>query len=126
VCIVQPTVPGPYLHIQATTDSPPPSQYKYTEPSAYLFNYTLGDAIILPPSPTTSSAATPLVWHSQLPAWLTAVNWTSVDLVERMENHLNHVITHYADRCCAWDVVNEAFNEDGTLRSTIWLGYDWL
>ena len=27
---------------------------------------------------------------------------------------------HYAGTVCAWDVVNEAFNSDGTMRHTIW------
>lgn len=37
--------------------------------------------------------------------------------------------SHYAPTCYAWDVVNEAFDEDGTLRSTIFsstIGPDYI
>jgi endo-1,4-beta-xylanase len=63
-----------------------------------------------------------LVWHKQLPDWVTApsVPWTPVTLNRALSEHIASVVGHYKGKVYAWDVVNEPFNEDGTLRSTIW------
>ncbi len=38
-----------------------------------------------------------------------------------LETHIKNVAEYYWNDCYAWDVVNEAFNDNGTLRSTVWL-----
>jgi endo-1,4-beta-xylanase len=62
-----------------------------------------------------------LVWHSQLPAWLTSGTFTPAELRDILRRHIFEEAGHFRGRIYAWDVVNEAFNEDGTLRQTIWL-----
>ena len=62
-----------------------------------------------------------LVWHSQLPAWLTSGTFTNDELEAILHQHITDEVSHFRGRIYAWDVVNEAFNEDGTLRDTIWL-----
>ena len=62
-----------------------------------------------------------LVWHNQLPAWLTQGSFTNAQLRDLLRQHIRDVVGHFKGRVHAWDVVNEAFNEDGTLRDTIWL-----
>jgi endo-1,4-beta-xylanase len=62
-----------------------------------------------------------LVWHSQLPTWLTAGTWTREQLRSILRRHIFTVAGHFRGRIWAWDVVNEAFNDDGTLRDTLWL-----
>jgi endo-1,4-beta-xylanase len=62
-----------------------------------------------------------LVWHSQLPAWLTSGTFTPTELRNILRRHIFEEAGHFRGRIYAWDVVNEAFNEDGTLRPTIWL-----
>jgi endo-1,4-beta-xylanase len=61
------------------------------------------------------------VWHNQLPAWLTSGTWTRAQLRAILREHIFTVVGRYRGRVWAWDVVNEAFNDDGTLRDTIWL-----
>ena len=61
-----------------------------------------------------------LVWHNQIPKWVTEGKFSSAQLAEILHNHINTVVSHYAGKVYAWDVVNEAFNDDGTMRHTIW------
>jgi endo-1,4-beta-xylanase len=66
-----------------------------------------------------------LVWHRQVPTWLTARaqppnQLAPAELAEILHKHIQTVVSHYAGRVYAWDVVNEAFNDDGTMRETIW------
>jgi len=62
-----------------------------------------------------------LVWHNQLPAWLTQGTWTKQQLRSILREHIRTEVGHFKGQIWAWDVVNEAFNEDGTLRDTLWL-----
>jgi endo-1,4-beta-xylanase len=59
-----------------------------------------------------------LVWHQQNPTWLNGLSQN--DLSAALQDHIQTVVDRYAGKVYAWDVVNEAFNDDGTLRSTIW------
>ena len=74
-----------------------------------------------------------LVWHSQTPMWVfqdSLGNQLTRDaLLERMREHIHTVVGHYKGRVLGWDVVNEAVNEDGSLRHTKWLeiiGEDYI
>jgi len=62
-----------------------------------------------------------LVWHFQLPTWLTEGTWTRDELIGILREHITTVVGHYRGRVAAWDVVNEAVGDDGSLRDTIWL-----
>jgi endo-1,4-beta-xylanase len=62
-----------------------------------------------------------LVWHSQLASWLTSGTWTQAEARTLLQEHITTVVGHYRGRLLAWDVVNEALADDGSLRSTFWL-----
>lgn len=62
-----------------------------------------------------------LVWHSQLPTWLTSGSFTNAQLKDLLRQHIFTEAGHFRGEIWQWDVVNEPLNEDGTLRSTIWL-----
>ncbi|MBI4890626.1 MAG: endo-1,4-beta-xylanase [Acidobacteria bacterium] len=74
-----------------------------------------------------------LVWHSQTPRWVfeneKGEPLTREGLLERMQDHIRTVVGRYKGRIGGWDVVNEALNEDGTMRQTPWyriIGEDYL
>ncbi len=74
-----------------------------------------------------------LVWHSQTPRWVFQdADGKPLDrtaLLARMREHISTVVGRYKGRVHGWDVVNEALNEDGTLRQSQWLkiiGEDYI
>jgi endo-1,4-beta-xylanase len=61
-----------------------------------------------------------LVWHSQLPAFVGKID--SADSLRLfLREHIQTVAGRYAGKINSWDVVNEALNEDGTLRKSLFL-----
>ena len=66
-----------------------------------------------------------LVWHSQTPRWVfenaQGQPLTRDELLARMKDHITNVVGRYKGRIKGWDVVNEALNEDGTLRQSPWM-----
>ena len=74
-----------------------------------------------------------LVWHSQVPQWVfqdaDGKPLTRDALLERMHDHIKTVVGRYKGRINGWDVVNEALNEDGTMRQSQWykiIGDDFI
>jgi len=74
-----------------------------------------------------------LVWHNQTPKWVfedEKGNPVSREvLLERLREHITAVVGRYKGRIKGWDVVNEAINDDGTMRQTQWykiIGDDYI
>ena len=61
-----------------------------------------------------------LLWHGSVPSWVTNNSYTTSQLQTVAYDHIDTVMTRYRDRIPWWDVVNEAFNDNGTIRSTVW------
>jgi endo-1,4-beta-xylanase len=82
-----------------------------------------------------------LVWHSQTPKWVFQSDQgsrtverkrqsvTRDALLQRMSNHIFTVVGRYKGKIGGWDVVNEALDDDGTLRKSQWekiIGPDYI
>jgi endo-1,4-beta-xylanase len=72
-----------------------------------------------------------LLWHRSLPNWIVVTDWmqaqngpsapwTPEALNKVLAEHIATVVRRYRGEVYAWDVVNEPFNEDGSMRSSIW------
>jgi endo-1,4-beta-xylanase len=61
-----------------------------------------------------------LVWGNHNPSWLADRRYTPEQLSGLLHEHIRRVVGHYDGKVFAWDVVNEAFDEDGKLRDSIW------
>jgi endo-1,4-beta-xylanase len=74
-----------------------------------------------------------LCWHSQTPDWVFKDEkgnpLTREALLQRLRDHIQTVVGRYKGKIESWDVVNEALNEDGTLRQSLWMkiiGEDYI
>ena len=74
-----------------------------------------------------------LVWHNQTPKWVFEDGKgnpvTRAVLLTRLRDHIHTVVGRYKGKINGWDVVNEALNEDGTMRQTPWqkiIGDDYI
>lgn len=59
-----------------------------------------------------------LVWHSQLPAYVSAITDPD-ELRATVDRHITEVAGHFRGQVEYWDVVNEAFLDDGSRRQSV-------
>lgn len=50
---------------------------------------------------------------------MTNGTWTNATLTTALQQHVTSEVTHYKGQCYSWDVVNEALNDNGTFRNSI-------
>lgn len=94
---------------------PRPGVYDFAAPDRYVeFGQANGMRII----------GHTLVWHNQTPRWVfqnARGGPASRDtLLARMRDHIHMVVGRYRGKIFGWDVVNEAVDEDGSLRRSPW------
>jgi len=59
-----------------------------------------------------------LIWHQQLPSFVTNAV-APADLQKMINANIDTVVGHYRGKLRAWDVVNEAIDDSGNLRDSV-------
>ncbi|HZM79981.1 MAG TPA: endo-1,4-beta-xylanase [Candidatus Limnocylindrales bacterium] len=93
-----------------------------TEPSDNNFTFTQADQVVAFAQANNQIVhGHTLVWHSQTPQWVQGLSGTAMRTA--MQDHISRVVGRWATNPIvqSWDVVNEVFNEDGSLRQSFWL-----
>jgi len=89
--------------------NPYPGDYRWADPDNLVAWAKANDIVV---------HGHTLVWYAQLPPWVLA---SDVDTREgHMREHIDRLLTRYADDVALWDVVNEALDDDGTYRRSVW------
>ncbi|HEX2927024.1 MAG TPA: endo-1,4-beta-xylanase [Ruminiclostridium sp.] len=90
-----------------------------TEPSQNSFNFSEGDKLVnWAQSNNFKVHGHALVWHNQTPSWVQ--NLSASAMQSAMNNHIDKVMGHYKGKIPLWDVVNEAFEDNGSYRNSFW------
>lgn len=101
----------------------PENDMKWEEihPEENVYNFDVADTYVaLGETNKMNTVGHTLIWHSQLAPWMHKVDDSTV-MAKHIENHINTIVTRYKGKINTWDVVNEALNEDGSLRESIFL-----
>lgn len=62
-----------------------------------------------------------LAWYKTIPSWVTKGNFSRTELINILREHIMTVVSHYRGSVNIWDVVNEAIDNNGALRDSVWL-----
>jgi endo-1,4-beta-xylanase len=92
-------------------------------PSQVTFNFTDTDALVnFAEANHMKIRGHTLVWHNQLPSWLTNSNFTRDEVIEILRHHILTFVGRYKGRVWAWDVVNEAIDDTtaGLRTNSFW------
>ena len=100
-----------------------------TEPQQGQFTFEAGDRVVNWAIANGKSVrGHVLVWDFQNSDYVTNPkdfyllqhHWKRAELIAVMQEHILNVVAHFRGRIPEWDVVNEAFNDDGSYKNNVW------
>ena len=96
-------------------------KWEEIHPVADTFNFDISDKFVaLGEENEMEIIGHTLVWHSQIGPWMNTVTDSTI-MAKYIKDHINTVVKRYKGKIHGWDVVNEALNEDGSLRESVFL-----
>ncbi|HWI00970.1 MAG TPA: endo-1,4-beta-xylanase, partial [Propionibacteriaceae bacterium] len=97
-------------------------KWEVVEPARGQFDFTEADELVaFARAHNQKVRGHTLVWHNQLPSWLTSGTWTRAQLRAILRQHIFTEVGHFRGQIREWDVVNEAIDDNGELHDTFWL-----
>ena len=107
-------------------------KFDATHPAQNTYNFNDTDALVnFAEANGMKIRGHTLVWHSQLPSWVTSCNCSRDQAIQIMSDHIHTLVGRYRGRIWAWDVVNEGIDDStGGLRTnSFWyqkIGPDYI
>ncbi len=105
-------------------------KFSATHPAENTYNWTDADEIVtLAQLNGKRIHGHTLNWYKSLPLWVTNFTGDAAAWENLLKTHIQTVVGHFKGKVASWDVVNEAFEDNGTLRNSIWvqkLGADYI
>jgi endo-1,4-beta-xylanase len=100
-------------------------KWETLQPERGVYDFSQGDALMRFAKQNGQQVrGHTLLWHNQLPAWLTEGvadgSITKDELRQILREHITTVAKHYKGKIYQWDVVNEVFEDDGSYRQSLW------
>ncbi|MES2287079.1 MAG: endo-1,4-beta-xylanase [Bacteroidota bacterium] len=62
-----------------------------------------------------------LVWDKEIPRWMEKFKGDKNAWELMLKDHIQTIVQHCNKNVKSWDVLNEAFNENGSLKENLWL-----
>lgn len=92
-------------------------KWDHLRPARDVFDFAEADAIVeFARKNGQDVRGHTLLWHSQNPAWLEQGTFTDAELRSILKEHIQTVVGRYKGQIDQWDVANEIFTDNGTLR----------
>lgn len=96
----------------------------YLHPEQETFNFTQADSLLQFASQNGMSMhGHALIWHSdyQVPRFMKNFGGERQAFLDLLKTHVQTIAGHYAGKVASWDVVNEAINDGGGYRNSLFL-----
>lgn len=94
----------------------------YLHPGIDTFNFTQADALLeYANNHDMTIHAHTLIWHSdyQVPNWMKNFAGDKAAWSAMLQTHVQTIAAHFSGRVPSWDVVNEAFEDNGSYRNSL-------
>jgi endo-1,4-beta-xylanase len=96
-------------------------KFKNIHPSAGKYNWTESDYFVnLAQDKHIRIHGHTLIWSKSNPKWLNEFTGDSARWERLLKEHISNVVSRYKNRVGSWDVVNEAFDDNGNYRKSLW------